>query len=89
MVEAATTRTQFTKPESILGESERASIEMAFRAITSGLAFQLKSESEFGSLEVGRLADFVVLADDPPFVDPSDLAEIQILQTWMDGARVR
>jgi len=88
MVEAAVTRKLFTNPEMTLGEDERASIEMALRAVTSVPAFQLLSEDEFGSLETGKFADFVVLEHDPRSIDPEGIGEIEVLQTWMNGDRV-
>ncbi|SDL00100.1 amidohydrolase [Aliiruegeria lutimaris] len=88
MVEAAVTRSLFTSPDTVLGEEERASVDMALRAITSVPAFQLLSEEEIGSLEVGKLADFVVLADNPREVTPDEIGEISVKQTWMNGKQV-
>lgn len=88
MVEAAVTRSLFTDPDTVLGEHERASVDMALRAITSVPAFQLLSEEEIGSLEVGKLADFVILAQNPREVAADQISEIDVEQTWMDGKRV-
>lgn len=88
MVEAAVTRSLFTDPDTVLGEHERASVDMALRAITSVPAFQLLSEEEIGSLEVGKLADFVILAQNPRDIAADQIAEIKVEQTWMDGKRV-
>lgn len=88
MVEAAVTRSLFTDPETVLGEHERASVDMALRAVTSVPAFQLLSEEEIGSLEVGKLADFVILAQNPREVAAEQISEIEVEQTWMDGKRV-
>lgn len=88
MVEAAVTRSLFTDPETVLGEHERASVDMALRAVTSVPAFQLLSEGEIGSLEVGKLADFVILAQNPREVAADQISEIEVEQTWMDGNRV-
>ena len=60
---------------------------MALRAVTSVPAFQLLSEAEIGSLEIGKLADFVVLENDPMKVEPNEIADIRVLQTWMSGQR--
>ncbi len=88
MVEAAVTRSLFTDPETVLGENERASVDMALRAVTSVPAFQLLSEEEIGSLEVGKLADFVILTQNPREVAANQINEIEVEQTWMDGKRV-
>ena len=38
-----------------------------------------------GSLEPGKLADFVILEQDPHEVDPDTIKEIRIVQTVMGG----
>ena len=88
MVEAAVTRNLFTEPGQVLAPNERATIEGALRGVTSVPAWQLMSEHEIGSLEAGKLADFVVLAADPREVEPGSLAEIDILETWINGNKV-
>ena len=87
MVEVAVTRRLFAEPETVLAPDERSSLEAALRAITSTAAWQLLSENEIGSLEVGKLADFVVLSEDPRRVDPEQIGEIVVLETWVDGKR--
>jgi len=87
MVEIAVTRELFAEPGTVLAPEERASIEMALRGVTSVPAWQLMSEHEIGSIEAGKLADFVVLAEDPRTVEPSQIGEIQVVETWIDGVR--
>ncbi len=88
MVEVAVTRELFTDPGVVLAPDERASIQMALRAVTNVAAWQLLSEDEIGSLEAGKLADLVILADDPRAVSPSSIGEIEVLETWLGGVRV-
>ena len=38
-----------------------------------------------GTLEVGRRADFVVLAEDPRIVDPTTIPYIEVLATVIGG----
>lgn len=46
-------------------------------------------DREIGSIEAGKLADFVVLNTDPYEVDPSRLQEtMEVLGTWVSGCRV-
>ena len=61
------------------------SIEEAFRAITIDAAWQLRMEDKIGSLEVGKLADLVILDESPLDVAPEEIAEIDVLMTMMDG----
>ena len=49
----------------LLGEGERISVDAALRAITLGAAYTLKLDSEIGSIEPGKRADFAVLESDP------------------------
>jgi predicted amidohydrolase YtcJ len=45
------------------------------------------SDHEVGSLEVGKLADFVVLEKNPRTTAPAQISEIKVLETWVDGKR--
>jgi predicted amidohydrolase YtcJ len=40
-----------------------------------------------GSIAVDKLADLVVLDQDPYAVDPADLADVAVLETWVGGER--
>ena len=46
------------------------------------------SEDLVGSLEPGKYADFVILENYPRKVDPHNIAEIEVLETWMNGKKV-
>jgi len=48
----------------------------------------VRSEHEIGSLEVGKLADFVVLEDDPRRVEATAISDIKVSETWMNGTQV-
>jgi len=85
MIEMAVTRKTWKEPDYVLAPSEKISVEMAIRAMTSEAAWQLYSEHEVGSLEVGKLADFVILEQDPRKVSPDSIKDIKVQQTWMDG----
>jgi len=88
MIEMAVTRRTSKEPDYVLAPQERISVETAIRAVTSEAAWQLFSEHEIGSLETGKLADFVILEKDPRTVDVDKIKDIRVLETWMDGARV-
>jgi len=68
-------------------EDQRLSPEEAIRAATAGGAYASFEEHEKGTLEPGKLADFVVLRGDP-FETPDQIAKMRIGSTWIGGDRV-
>ncbi len=88
MIQMAVTRRTWQEPQFVLTPGERVSVESAIRAVTAEAAWQLRSEHEIGSLETGKLADFVILDKDPRRVDPERIKDIAVLETWMDGKPV-
>ena len=64
---------------------ERIGVERALRAITIDAAYVLGLERELGSLEVGKLADFTVLEDDPTAVESSAIRDIGVWGTVLGG----
>ena len=88
MIQMAVTRRTWQDPQFVLAPGERVSVESAIRAVTAEAAWQLRSEHEIGSLEAGKLADFVILDKDPRRVDPEHIKDIAVLETWMDGKQV-
>ncbi|GAA1608629.1 amidohydrolase [Leucobacter chromiireducens] len=84
-IQAAVTRV--TRRGHKLGEdSLRISAAEALRGHTLEGAKTLGREAEFGSLEVGKRADFVVLAQNPLDIDGAEIAAIPVRETWVDGA---
>lgn len=73
--------------ERVLGPKERVSVDDAIRAVTIDAAYQMMSDHEVGSLEAGKLADFVVLEKNPRVTPPAQIADIKVLETWVGGQR--
>lgn len=71
-----------------LGPDERIAIEHALQSMTTNAARQLGVEAHRGSLEVGKAADLVQLVRNPLDGPASELAEIEVLGTWIDGQPV-
>ena len=88
MIEIAVTRRTWKEPDYQLAPQEAISVESAIKAVTIHAAWQLMSENEIGSLEVGKYADMVILEQDPRKVEPTKISEIKILETWMNGEQV-
>jgi len=88
MIEIAVTRNVVTRPGYTLAPKEKISVESAIRAVTITPAWQMLSEDQLGSIEAGKLADFVVLESDPRSVKQDQISEIKVMETWIDGNRV-
>jgi predicted amidohydrolase YtcJ len=71
----------------VLGPNERISVDDAIRAVTIDAAYQMMSDDKIGSLEVGKLADFVVLEKNPRTTLSEQIGDIKVLQTWVGGKR--
>ena len=72
----------------VIGEKERVSPYVALKAVTSYAAFQIKEEKTKGTLEQGKLADFVILEQNPLKVDPHSIKDIKVLETIKEGETV-
>ncbi len=79
------TVTRRTRSGDILGPNQRVDVMTALKAMTIWPAWQQFEEDDKGSIEVGKLADFVLLSDDPTAVDPETLADLRVLATIKDG----
>lgn len=69
----------------VLGAHERISVEQALYAITTGAAYTLKLDHLIGSIEVGKCADFAVLAQDPLAVAPAGLKDVPVVGIIQGG----
>lgn len=77
--------TRKTSSGEVIGEDQRISIEEAFRMYTVFGAYTSFEEDIKGSLVVGRLADMVVLAQDPWSVPPAEIGQIPVDLTILGG----
>ena len=69
----------------VLGPAERLCVPDALHAITMGAAYTLKLDTEIGSIETGKRADFAILEDDPLAVEPAALKDIAVWGTVVGG----
>ena len=79
---------RLTRTGQVLGPEERVTPLQALRAVTIDAAWQNFEEDIKGSIEPGKLADLVIVSDNPLTVDPETIVEIDVLQTIVGGVSV-
>jgi predicted amidohydrolase YtcJ len=72
----------------VLGPAERLSARSALDMYTTQAAYAAHRETEIGSLEPGKLADFVVLDANPLEAEPERITDITVLATILGGTPV-
>ena len=72
----------------VLGSEQRITPYLALQGFTRNAAYQYKEELSKGSLAPGKLADLVVLDQNPLKVAPDDIKNIQVLKTIKGGVEV-
>ena len=77
--------TRDTLSGGVLGPDQRVSRAEALRMATIGNAWLTMEERDKGSLEAGKLADVVVLSDDPLTCPEPRLRDAQVLMTIVGG----
>ena len=82
-LQSSVTRTDMNG--NIWGASQKITVAEALKVGTINGAYASYEEDIKGSLEVGKLADLVVLDKDPMAVDPSTIIDIKIQRTMVDG----
>lgn len=67
---------------------QKISVEDALKAYTVNAAYAGFEEEIKGSLETGKLADFIILNEDPTQVEPIQIKELKVLETYVGGKQV-
>jgi predicted amidohydrolase YtcJ len=70
------------------GANQRISVDEAMQVNTINGAYNSHEEAIKGSITPGKLADFVVLADDPHTVNKEKIKDIEIVRTVTGGSTV-
>ena len=82
---AVTRRTADDKNPNGWFPEQKISVDEAVRGFTWGSAYAEFQEKEKGTLELGKLADLIILSDDIFAIDPAKIAEVRVLTTIVDG----
>jgi len=83
-----TTVNRTTRSGRVLGENQKVDVMTALKAMTLWSARQHFEEDSKGSIEVGKLADFVVLSDNPLTVPASSLIDLHVEATIKEGEAI-
>lgn len=79
------TVTRRSRTGDIIGPMQRVDVITALKAMTLWPAYQHFEEKSKGSIEPGKLADFVILSADPTAVDPETLDQLKVTETIKSG----
>ena len=85
---AVTRRTLDNKNPDGWVPEQKISVGQALVAYTKNAAYASFDENKKGTLERGKLADFVVISKDITQVAPEEIKDLQILQTYVGGKKV-
>lgn len=67
---------------------QKISVEQALISYTRNAAFASFDEKIKGTLEVGKLADFVILNSDITKINPIEINKVKVLQTYVGGKKM-
>jgi adenine deaminase len=72
----------------VIGPDERVDVMTALKAITIVPAWHYREEASKGSIEVGKLADLVILDRNPLTVPVDDIPGITVVETFKEGRTI-
>jgi len=85
MMQLWTAASRESRDGKVIGAGEKITAMQALSAITIDAAYQYFEEDKKGSIEVGKLADFTILSDNPLKVPLDEIREIEIVATIKEG----
>ena len=82
------TTNRMTRSGKVLGEEQKISTYSALEAMTINAAYQHFEDGIKGTIEVGKLADLVVLSEDPLSMPADELLELKVMATYSHGKEI-
>ncbi len=86
ILDSAVNRT--TRTGYVLGPEHRLESLVALKAMTIWPAYQHFEEKTKGSIEVGKVADLVILSDNPLTIERAKIVNIKVLETIKGGKSI-
>ncbi|MCE2801590.1 MAG: amidohydrolase [Planctomycetaceae bacterium] len=80
--------TRRTRTGDILGADQCIPVDAALKSLTIWPAYHHYEEHRRGSIEVGKLADFVILDRNPHKIEVSALESLKVLETIKEGKTI-
>ena len=77
-----------TRSDQVLGKEQQISPLDGLKALTIWAAYQQFDSDSRGSIEVGKLADFAILSENPLTIDPMKIKDIEVLETIKEGKTI-
>jgi predicted amidohydrolase YtcJ len=72
----------------VIGPDQRVTPLEALKTITINAAYQYSEQASKGSLEAGKLADLVILDQNPLKVDAMAIKDIKVVETFKEGKSI-
>lgn len=82
------TVTRVSRSGQIIGPDERVSAYHGLKALTDWAAYQHFEESTKGTIEIGKVADFIILDKNPLKIDPMELENLMVVATYKGGKAI-
>ncbi len=82
------TVTRASRSGQIIGPDERISPYLALKSLTDWAAYQHFEEKTKGTIENGKVADFVIIDKNPLKIDPSEIQNLEVIETIKGGITV-
>lgn len=86
VIDATVNRT--TRTGKVLGPDQRVSVYTALKSMTEWAAYQHFEEDQKGTLTVGKVADLILLDQNPLKINTQDLKDIKVVETIKAGKSV-
>lgn len=82
------TVTRRSRSGDIIGPDQRVDVLTGLKSMTLWPAYSHFEDDKKGSIEVGKLADLVILSGDPTAIDPETIDQLKVLETIKEGETV-